>query len=157
MALPASSKYGKLQEQKALSGGLEPIRNDEIFWINSNPYCHLVGNFFSTALALIGCFEVSWHLTMKLFPTKISDRGTMQNLWRQKVTVHCSPRTLTAREIYFHKFVHEKVFLCGLYNKLLEDWSLGKQLILFPSNLDVSFGSASRNNIHLMSDPEGNS
>ena len=28
-----------------------------------------------------------------------------------------------------------------LYNKSLKDWSLGKQLILFPSNLNVSLGS----------------
>ena len=29
-----------------------------------------------------------------------------------------------------------------LYNKSLKDWSLGKQLILFRLNLNVSFGSA---------------
>ena len=47
------------------------------------------------------------------------------------------PRMLTAREIYY-KFVHEKVLLRGLYNKSLEDWSLGeKQFILFPSNLNI--------------------
>ena len=33
----------------------------------------------------------------------------------------------------FHEFVHENVFLRGLYNKSLKDCSLGKQLILFPS------------------------
>ena len=27
-----------------------------------------------------------------------------------------------------------------MYNKSLKDWSLGKQLILFPSNLNVSSG-----------------
>ena len=67
---------------------------------------------------------------MKLFPAKISEEETLQILWRQRVTVHCYPRMLTAREIYFHKFVHEKVFLRGLYNKSLKDWSVGKQLIL---------------------------
>ena len=30
-----------------------------------------------------------------------------------------------------------------LYNKSLNDWSLGKQFILFPSNLNVSLGCAS--------------
>ena len=34
------------------------------------------------------------------------------------------------------------------YKKSLNDWSLGKQLILFPSNLNVSLGSASGNKIN---------
>ena len=61
--------------------------------------------------------------------------------------MHCYPRMLNAREIYFHKFVTEKVFLRGLYNKSLKDWSLGKRLILFSSNLivNVSLGSVSKN------------
>ena len=71
--------------------------------------------------------------------------GNIANLWRQKVTVHCYPRMLNAWEIYFHKFVNEKVFLRGLYNKSLKDLSLGKQLILFPSNLNDSLGSVSKN------------
>ena len=86
---------------------------------------------FPTARALIGYFEVTWHLTTKLFPAKISERATMQSLWRQRVTVHCYPRMLSARKIYFHKFVHKKVFLRGLYNRSLKDWSLRKQFI-FP-------------------------
>ena len=32
-----------------------------------------------------------------------------------------------------------------LYNKSLDDWSLGKQLILFPSNLNVSLDFFSGN------------
>ena len=32
-----------------------------------------------------------------------------------------------------------------LYNKSLKDWSLGKQLILFPLNLNVSRGGAEGN------------
>ena len=32
-----------------------------------------------------------------------------------------------------------------LYNKSLDDWSLGKQLTLFPSNLNVSLDSVSGN------------
>ena len=53
---------------------------------------------------------------MKLFPAKISEPATLQNLWRQKVAVYCYPQMFTAREIYFHKFVHEKVFSRGLYD-----------------------------------------
>ena len=45
----------------------------------SNQYCcYIAGNFFPTARALIGYFEVTWHLTMKLFPANISERGTLQ-------------------------------------------------------------------------------
>ena len=40
--------------------------------------------------ALVGYFEVTWHLTIKLFPAKISERAKLQkNLWRQEVIVHC--------------------------------------------------------------------
>ena len=35
-----------------------------------------------------------------------------------------------------------------LYNKSLNDWSLGKQWILFPSNLNVSLEFVSGNKIH---------
>ena len=54
---------------------------------------------------------------------------------------------LNAPDIYFHKFVKEKFLLRGLYNKSLKDWSLGKRLILFSSNLivNVSLGSVSKN------------
>ena len=62
-----------------------------------------------------------------------------------------NPRMLTAREIYFHKFVHKKVFLRGLYNKLHKDCSRGKQLNLFPSNLNVSQGRFSGNRINCFS------
>ena len=55
------------------------------------------------------------------------------------------PTNVERCEIYFHIFVNEKVFLRGVYNKSLKDWSLGKQLILFPSNLNVSLGYALKN------------
>ena len=42
--------------------------------------CHIAGNFFLTARALIGYFKVTWHLTMKLFPAKIYERATLENL-----------------------------------------------------------------------------
>ena len=47
---------------------------------------YVAGNFFLSARALIGYFgylEVTSQLTMKLFPAKISERVTLQNLWRQ--------------------------------------------------------------------------
>ena len=36
-----------------------------------NNCCFIAGNFFQTAQALIGYFDVTWQLTMKLFLTKI--------------------------------------------------------------------------------------
>ena len=54
-----------------------------------------------------------------------------------RVTVPYYPGMLTGREIYFYKFVQEKFFFMG-YNNPLKDWSLGKQLILFPWNLNVT-------------------
>ena len=48
----------------------------------------ITGNFFSTARGLINCFEVTWHLTMKLFPAKISERGNnAKKSRRQRVTI----------------------------------------------------------------------
>ena len=115
-----------------------------------NCFCYVAGNFFSTVHALIGYFAVTWHLTMKLFPAKISEQATMKNPWPHRATMHCYQWLLTAWEIYFHKFVLKKVFfLHGLYNKSLKDWSLGKQLSLFPSNLNVSLSSASGNKINV--------
>ena len=66
-------------------------------------YCWIAGNFFPTACALIGYFEVTWHLTIKLFPAKISRRATLQNLWCQRVTVHCYLRMLTDDRSYIHR------------------------------------------------------
>ena len=44
--------------------------------------CHIAGNFFSTARAVIGYFEmVTWHLTMKAFPAKISGRATLHKIY----------------------------------------------------------------------------
>ena len=53
--------------------------------------CSPAGNFFPTARTLIGDFEVTWHLTMKLFPAKISERATLQIILRQMVWSLTSP------------------------------------------------------------------
>ena len=37
---------------------------------NHISHCYIAGNFFPTTRALIGYFEVTRHLTMKLFPDK---------------------------------------------------------------------------------------
>ena len=129
---------------------LGPIKHGKtlLFYCGNKYICYIAGNFFPTARALIDYFEVTWHLTLKLLPAKISERATLQNLWHHRVTVHCYPRMLTSGEIYFHNFVHEKVFFRGLYNKSLKDWFLGKQFIVFPSHLNVPLGSASGNEIN---------
>ena len=51
---------------------------------------YIAGNVFPIARALVGYFEVTWHLTMKLFPAKIT----------QRVTVRCYPRMLTDNRRY---------------------------------------------------------
>ena len=75
-------------------------------------YCYIARNFFLAARALIGYFEVTWHLTMKLFPAKISERATLQNLWRQVATAHDHPRMLswptTAVTARFNEFSASK-------------------------------------------------
>ena len=48
---------------------------------------HIAGNCLPTTRVLIGYFEVTWHLTMKLFPAKISERAKLKNLWHQRVAV----------------------------------------------------------------------
>ena len=53
-----------------------------IIW-NKERSCYVAGNFFPTACILIGYYEDTWHLTMKLFPSKIFERATLQNLWQQ--------------------------------------------------------------------------
>ena len=74
--------------------------------------CYMAGNFFPTACGLIGYFEVIWHLIMKLFPAKMSERATLQNLWRQEATVHDHSRMLswptTAVTARFNEFSASK-------------------------------------------------
>ena len=38
--------------------------------------CYIAENFFPTARALIGYFDVTWHLAMNLFPTKSLRRNS---------------------------------------------------------------------------------
>ena len=75
---------------------------------------------------LIGYLEVTWHLTMKLFLTKISVQATLQNLWCQRVTVHCYLRMLTNNchiTARFNEFQQQNF---QLWNKSLQDWPFGK-------------------------------
>ena len=102
---------------------------------------------------------VTWHLTMKLFPAKRHEQATLQKLWRQTgnssllpakcwplfhVIRACSWRWPHVARIFIAFF---KICFCFvlLYKKSLNDWSLGKQWILFPSNLNVSLDFVSGN------------
>ena len=92
-------------------------------WRTDKELCYIAGIFFPTALALIGYFEVKWQLTMKLFPAKISERATLQNLWRQRVTVHCYPRMLTDDRRYSEVYRASQKFVPPLYKSVFQyDW-----------------------------------
>ena len=84
-----------------------------------NTYCYIAGHFLPTARALIGYFEVTWHLTMKLFPAKISEEETLQILWRQRVqcTVirECWP---LARFIFTNLYTKKFFFVVYITNHL---------------------------------------
>ena len=71
---------------------------------------------------------------MKLFSAKCHERATLRKLWRQTgnssllTAVTRDGRNLSAGFKFCFCFVL-------LYNKSLNDWSLGEQWILFPSNV----------------------
>ena len=74
---------------------------------------------------------------MKLFPAKCHERATLLKLWRR--TGNSSLLPAVARDRWNFSAVFKFCFcFILLYNKSLNDWSLGEQWILFPSNLNVS-------------------
>ena len=85
---------------------------------------------------------------MKLFPAKCHERATLRKLWRQMgnsslLPAKCWPLLhVIAGSLAVFKFCFRFVLL---YNKSLNDWSLGEQWILFPSNLNVSLNFVSGN------------
>ena len=93
--------------------------------------------FLTTTRALTGYYEVTWHLTMKLFPAKISKRAKLQNLWRERITVHCY-RGCWPQPPLQRGLMNFQLQNFQLSNKSLKDWSLVKRLIFFPRNPNVS-------------------
>ena len=75
---------------------------------------------------MIGYFEVTWHLTLKLFPAKTSELVTVQNLWRQEYNCALLPANADRRPP-----LQQGLMNFQLYEKSLKDWLLGKQLIFF--------------------------
>ena len=124
-----------VQIRVAFLDNLPPKRNRwlPIFWHffwSCMCFCCIAGNFFPTARALIGYFEVIWHLTMNLFPAKISGQATLQKCMTSEGNIAMLPANVDRwPPLQLQNF--------QLYNKTLKDWSLGKQLILFPSNLNA--------------------
>ena len=89
------------------------------------------------APTLIGYFKVTWYLTMKLFPAKISEQATLQNLWRQRVPVLCYLWMLTQQPLLQLGFMNFQLQNFQLCNKSPKFWSLGKQLIVFRLNIEI--------------------
>ena len=88
--------------------------------------CYRARNFFPTVQALIGHFEVTWHLTMKPFPAKISERVTLQNLWRQRCKSELLAAKVDRRTPLQRGRMNFRLQNLQLYNKsLFKDWSLG--------------------------------
>ena len=97
---------------------------------------------------------------MKLFPAKCHERATLRKLWRQMgnsslLPAKCWPLLHVIRACSWRwpdvvagisaRFSKLPFFFVLLYNKSLNDWSFGKQWILFPSNLNVSLDFVSGN------------
>ena len=98
-------------------------------------YYYIAGNFFPKAHSVIGYFKVTWHLTMKLFPAKISEQATLQNQWCQRVTVHCNPQMLTTITVRFNEFPASKFPAITNY---LKTGPLGNSSFCFTSeNIEI--------------------
>ena len=63
----------------------------------------------------------------------------------KRETVHCYPRNVDRCCLNLSALFKICFRFVLLYNKSLNDWSLGEQWILFPSNLNVSLDFVSRN------------
>ena len=82
---------------------------------------------------------------MKLFPAKCHEWATLRKLWRQ--TGNSSLLTAVACNGWNRGAVFKFCFCFVLvYNKSLNDWSLGEQwILLIPSNVNVSLDFVSEN------------
>ena len=102
------------------------------------------GNFFLTARALIGYFEVTWHQTNETVSRQNFWKGTLLNLCRQRETVHCYPRMLTGSAIHSTKISGN--FGLNLNGSVRSNGKVCKKLIhllrwtTFPGRTSLSFG-----------------
>ena len=83
---------------------------------------------------------------MKLFPAKCHERATLRKLSRQTGNSSLLPgQQFTVDHCCTWWLESQCGFQILLYNKSLNDWSLGEQWILFPSNLNVALDFVSGN------------
>ena len=92
------------------------------------------------ARTLMGYFADTWYLTMKLFPAKSLWVGNSAKSMTSEGNSALLPANVDERPPLLLPL---HVFLFELYYKSLNDWSLGKKFILFPSKFNVSLGCAS--------------
>ena len=87
-------------------------------------FCYIARNFFSSARGLIGYFEITWHLTIKLFPAKISERVTLQ----KSMTWEGNNAMLPANDDRWPPLqrclMNFQPQTSQQYNKSVKDWSL---------------------------------
>ena len=77
---------------------------------------------------------------MKLFPAKISEWATLQTSMTSQSNSALLSANVDRQPPLQRGLMNFQLSNFPLYNKSLEDLPLGKQLILFPSNLNVSQG-----------------
>ena len=117
-----------------------PKQSAEKWNKDHNNNCYIAENFAPTTRVFIGYFEVAWHLRIKLFPAKSLWAGNSA----KSMTSEGNNALLTANVDQRPPLLLSlHVFLFVLYNKSLNECSLGKQLISFPSNFNASLGCAS--------------
>ena len=98
-------------------------------WTDNISNCYIAEFFAPAAHTLIGYFEVTWHLTIKLFPSKSLWAGNSAKSMTSEGNSALLPANVDQR---LPLLLPLHVFLFVLYNKSLNDWSLGKQNQLFP-------------------------
>ena len=107
--------------------------------------CYIAEFFSPTARSFIGYFEVTWNLTIKLLCAKSLWAGSSAKSMTSEGNSALLPANVDRRPPLLSPL---HVFLFVLYNNHLIDWSLGKKLCFFPSNLMFP-SAATRGNIEI--------
>ena len=109
-----------------------------------NCSCYIAGNFFPITHALIGYFMVRWHLIVKLFPPKSLSGQHSKKSMMSGVNSALLPANVDRRPPLQRGLMNSSFRVSSyITNHLVKVWFLGKQLMLFPSNLNVSLSFAS--------------
>ena len=109
-----------------------------------NANCYIARNFFLTARAIIGYFEVTCHQTNETVSRQNLWKGTLLNLCRQRETVHCYPRMLTGSAIHSIQFpeisVQNSMDRFGATGKVSKKLIHLLRWITFPGRTGLNFG-----------------